>query len=389
MKKFKIDLVNKKMIFDLTKILNKKSVIFKDMTDSDKRDYFLSHFGIENEYLKVPKIREEKGSLKSDLLASRGKNHFLNLFRNRIIVGEHEPKTKQRYLGIEIECFIPFQALNIDKYSYGSSEEEYIECSTCEGSGRVECEHRDSGATAEAECPSCEGSGEVLNDDYESSSDDSEVFEAVKRRLSEKIRNKGIKGIDIKSDGSLSHDDESDFCPIEITVLCLESDMTPLKKICALLSDLDAEVNASCGLHVHLDSRYLSEDSINDVATNFKTFLPVMSSMVPKSRIGNQYCLNSVGSKTGSRYHAVNLTSLEKFGTIEVRLHSGTTSYDKIANWIEILKSIYNFKGEVKEEATIYDLNLSPEIRKYYFERANKFDRSVSVENNQENEEAS
>ena len=48
------------------------------------------------------------------------------------------------------------------------------------------------------------------------------------------------------------------------------------------------------------------------------------------------------------RYYMINGTALKKYKTIEVRLHSGTTNFNKIKNWVELLKGI------VKSEAPIF-----------------------------------
>ena len=76
--------------------------------------------------------------------------------------------------------------------------------------------------------------------------------------------------------------------------------------------------------------------------------LPLLASMVPKSRRDNQYCKLDVNSpNSSSRYYAINLQSLNKFNTIEVRLHSGTTDFDKIIHWARLLNGIRlsQFKG--------------------------------------------
>jgi hypothetical protein len=101
--------------------------------------------------------------------------------------------------------------------------------------------------------------------------------------------------------------------------------------------------------------------------------------MVPPSRLNNTYCKLSASGYTGNRYHAINKTALKLFGTIEVRLHSGTTDFNKIANWCELLYSIS--RGKFKrssapvetvaelQRATGMDLNLYS----YMLSRINTF----------------
>jgi hypothetical protein len=43
------------------------------------------------------------------------------------------------------------------------------------------------------------------------------------------------------------------------------------------------------------------------------------------------------------RYYSLNIASLHKHGTLEVRLHSGTTDAKKIIRWMSLMRSIYEY----------------------------------------------
>jgi hypothetical protein len=156
-----------------------------------------------------------------------------------------------------------------------------------------------------------------------------------------------IRNIQAKQDGSIRANDDS--IGVEFTCLFQRSNPDNLRQLCELLSELGAYVNASCGLHVHLDCR----DAIDGRnyrramvrAQRIAKALPVLAAMQPDSRLSNTYCKVGISRIRGDRYFAVNCTSLTKFQTIEMRLHSGTINYDKISNWIELLYLISREKA--------------------------------------------
>jgi hypothetical protein len=107
-------------------------------------------------------------------------------------------------------------------------------------------------------------------------------------------------------------------------------------------------------MHVHLDARHLDAKAVKAIGAKFKKVLPVMGKMVPESRRENSFCRLDVSGLTGSRYFAVNLTAFKKYRTVEIRLHSSTTDFNKIIQWATLLSCV--FKAE-KIKAVCHDLN--------------------------------
>jgi hypothetical protein len=135
----------------------------------------------------------------------------------------------------------------------------------------------------------------------------------------------------------------------------------------------------------------------------YVVFNDVLSGFVPKSRRNNKYCqalskkysLNEVlniksyedfdkvwykvhnpvivktlkGNKYHeSRYYYINFHSLSKQPTIEIRSHSGTLNYRKIARWIYLHQTIFdkvendvNFSEFIRNIATITDIDKKTE----------------------------
>jgi len=103
------------------------------------------------------------------------------------------------------------------------------------------------------------------------------------------------------------------------------------------------KVNSSCGLHIHLDCRGKTQTEVNTVARRMSYWLRALQELVPASRRNNRYC--DLGFSTRSRYHAVNVCSFRQHGTIEVRLHSATASYEKILAWIRLCELLLVVKS--------------------------------------------
>ena len=120
-----------------------------------------------------------------------------------------------------------------------------------------------------------------------------------------------------------------------------------LRKVCHVLNSeaVDAQVNDSCGLHVHLDQRGRSGKQSQTSFRNLVLSQAFLYAMVPVKRIQNQYCrpletTSITHALDQERYKGVNVQALKAHKTLEVRLHSGTTNADKLINWTKILDAI-------------------------------------------------
>jgi len=177
-----------------------------------------------------------------------------------------------------------------------------------------------------------------------------------------------IKNIQVVDDGSLDPDDDDRF-GVEIKVLFRMSDYTNLEKICKWLSEHDAVVNTSCGLHVHLDARSVSKQILNE----YEKSLKYLVAMLPPSRQKNTYC--KYGYSFNDRYSMINCEALDKHGTIEMRAHSGTVSFTKIINWCKILHAVKSAKSvKVKSfNDWVNSIGLTDDLLNYARERISKF----------------
>lgn len=187
-----------------------------------------------------------------------------------------------------------------------------------------------------------------------------------------------------------------------------------LKDLSSSLRDI-ADVNSSCGFHVHFNMKKSDRtiENIKKIFLFYHKFEDEFFKMVPKSRRDNKYCKSlkeffekeySYPSFLGEndmnvfltkfykfdvsesrrkyfdkRYYWVNLHSIFFRGTLEIRLHSGTIDFWKIMNWIKIHKicldfimshSLHDIMTMTKEDFyNLFDDNL----KIYIFERQKKF----------------
>lgn len=157
----------------------------------------------------------------------------------------------------------------------------------------------------------------------------------------------------LSGDGSIDTTTEHPL-DLELKILAKESEIEKvITKVCKLLNtDNRADVNDSCGLHVHLDMRN------RKVEDSFKKLYEVqdkMETFVDDTRLGNDYCMrNSVPrfsyyANGSSRYYTINAMAYKKFKTLEVRLHDGTLNSTRINKWIKFLLTTVKQKSKVSK----------------------------------------
>lgn len=195
------------------------------------------------------------------------------------------------------------------------------------------------------------------------------------------------------TDGSIrpDHGDKGQHS-VEVRILCKESEVANIvNRTIAILKtkEVDAYVNSSCGLHVHVDAR--SRD-VDHMYNNLVKSLPLLNQLVPSERVsGNaasKYCRQNEtpdfkkglgGDSSGReiRYQAINPAAFNKQKTIEVRLHSGTVNAKKIINWVTILTSIVNHSKTMHYKLTNVEdfstINNDVVLNKYMADRIAKF----------------
>ena len=160
--------------------------------------------------------------------------------------------------------------------------------------------------------------------------------------------------------------------------------------LCAILKDIGAKVNTSCGLHVHLDQRNRTPEEVQQTFANFIRAQNLLLSVVPKSRRENHFCKKHRGTDFqsamyGQRYKIVNASAYRKHKTIEIRLFNGTVNATKIINWVKTLWAIENGQPVLRCPKT-FDIArrywpLDPSTLEWLKKRQEKFKQAVTADN--------
>lgn len=222
-----------------------------------------------------------------------------------------------------------------------------------------------------------------------------ECYNVIRQDL---IENATANGLQIRSEG-YNHADNRHYYKIvsdsslqgvntnEVVspILKGKKGLQSLETLCASLSAIDARVNRSCGLHVHIGAERMSDEHYCRLVRNYQKIEKAIDSFMPTSRRANnsRWCHTLEGidfsacttksaiarAMNYDRYYKVNAEAYDRHRTIEFRQHSGTTDYEKISNWVLFLAKLveYSFKYECNECNTIEEIPFLKESEKEYF----------------------
>ena len=138
------------------------------------------------------------------------------------------------------------------------------------------------------------------------------------------------------------------------------SGLEAVDDICEYAHSNGWEVDDRCGLHLHLDMRGESVDSLYAIAAAYRATYDVWSALVEKKRLDNSFChasewdfntLSQYYQRGGSvdyprlehfidfttryyRYDWFNLHAYSVHTTFEIRLHQGSLNAEEIRNWV-------------------------------------------------------
>lgn len=171
--------------------------------------------------------------------------------------------------------------------------------------------------------------------------------------------------------------------------------MSSLKAACKALNEAGAKVNRTCGLHVHIGARNMTDRQIVNIYKNYQKLEGVIDGFLAPSRRNNGYaqtlqgltfvdCNNAfdIEHYMGSRYYKVNPEAYRRHCTIEFRQHQGSTNYEKISKWIKFLMKLCDWSKDNVLTSEITSIDEIPFIndtekrffkdRKAHFEGSNE-----------------
>lgn len=110
------------------------------------------------------------------------------------------------------------------------------------------------------------------------------------------------------------------------------------------LNTCDAHVNASCGLHVHLDRGQFTRRDLSLIAVNYAFAQDIIYSWFDPSRQQSTYCERITVQTSpfvpvfGGKMSALHVH--HKFPTLEFRQHEGTVDPMRIIMWIRFIERL-------------------------------------------------
>lgn len=142
----------------------------------------------------------------------------------------------------------------------------------------------------------------------------------------------------IVSDSSISGQN-----PFELVSPILEGEegLKEVKKVCKALKEVNAKVNSSCGLHVHINASDFTITTWKHLLVNYARLEKIIDRFMPQSRRDNRYCrgfseirdfenrimaaesVDDIRSILQTRYRKINADAYVRHGSIEFRRHDG------------------------------------------------------------------
>ena len=169
-------------------------------------------------------------------------------------------------------------------------------------------------------------------------------------------------GWNAQTDGSIVR--RSGFYAVEIVspVLRGAEGLAQVAQVCQWLNSIGAEVNASCGLHVHVGWSGDKAATIRLTTMVANHEKAIFASTGTHSRERGTYCrgvrndrtmrsefLDNDTARQSSRYHVLNLTNLaRRQPTVEFRAFAGTTNARKSAGYVRLCVGLVNKAANAK-----------------------------------------
>ena len=277
---------------------------------------------------------------------------------------------------------------------------------TCDRCGEVysndECNSNDSGCY----CPDCY-EREECKEEWETErfypSDDCTVMGSTRKFGVEIETSECPDHTDIRGDTVFGCKSDASIGGMEFVSPVLSSDkgLEAIKQFCRKARHF--AVDSHCGYHLHINARDLSLAQRKSVAFAYAMTAEVWGAMVPDTRRANHYChklewslddVKAIADENDwarfascDRYQWCNMAAYTWHKSIEIRLHTATLDYDKIANWViahcrfvDAVKDIPIsnirdiFRGTARQRfRAVATLWQSEELTGYYQERASQW----------------
>lgn len=183
--------------------------------------------------------------------------------------------------------------------------------------------------------------------------------------------------VELKSDASIKNYPSGNYGH-ELAILCKETEVEDIvNKVTNILKETNAQVNSSCGMHMHFDMRTRDRALVFNNLVKVQSILYILN---PKSRMKNRFCFpvqTTDYTQVTDHYAGISAGAYSKHKTFEVRIHSGTVNPVKIINWFKIIHKVVEKTELIKKGFEdlgrfIKHFEFNEEVAKYIIARADK-----------------
>lgn len=145
-----------------------------------------------------------------------------------------------------------------------------------------------------------------------------------------------------------------------------------------------ADYSFRTSTHVHVNVSNLDVEVVKVMVAMFHLFEDEYINYCARGRHANRFCLgmkdadgvvdnlrtffdrNDVPSEDRGKYSALNLCTLQRFGTIEFRILEGTNDWDRIYTWVRALLALRKAAKNIETRQALFKMN-KEEIAKELF----------------------
>lgn len=175
-------------------------------------------------------------------------------------------------------------------------------------------------------------------------------------RTDENIHTDGFESWKAVYDGSLNNGAEV------VSPILTDARLNEANAVARILKGAGARVGRTTGFHIHIGFESFrtattsASDNLSRFILNYYATHHAIGALVAPSRLRNRYCqiLDQEGARReaefigegnlssffNSRYYSLNLESLRRHGTVEIRLHQGTLNGVKAIAWAQFVASL-------------------------------------------------
>lgn len=173
-----------------------------------------------------------------------------------------------------------------------------------------------------------------------------------------------------------------------------EDGIQQVHSVMEALRNAGANVNVSCGIHVHVGVNDLTREQVARALRIYHDNRHAIASILPPSRRNGRWCATWAEGDVArveqyaqqgralhlaqrGRYRNVNLQSLPRYGTVEFRQHSGSLNGTKVENWVRLLIAMVEAAKQGEFTTTTRSIRVLTESlgldSEWYTERAEVF----------------